>query len=148
MFTSPNNLWDEQLALRIFWDVTLQCVVAHTQCKTNILCPFTLLCLGDWKKSPLSTSPSHPNYSSSSQPLLHLFPASSCLCLLLSLSVRSQATSMVLPRASTVGFSPVWGHPLLHPLLDQLIHKSQRCGGVTGSFIQPTQHNTFFFLMS
>lgn len=132
----------QQLALRIFWDA-----VAHTQCAPNTLCPSPVLCLGDQKKSPLF--PSYPNYSSSSQPLLHLFPASSCFCLLLYLSVSSQATSLILPRVSTDGSFPVWGHPLLHPRLDQLIHKSQRCGSVMGSFIQPTQHNTFFFsLMS
>lgn len=69
---------------------------------------------------------------------------SSCLSLLLHLSVGSQATSSVPPSVYNWLFFPVLCHPLLPHPMDQLIYKSQWCGGVLGSFIQPTQHNTFF----
>lgn len=136
----------QQLASRIFWDVTPVC--RCTQCKPNTHCPFIVLCLGDWKNSQLSPSTSHPNSPSTSQPLLHLFLSSSCLCLLLHPSVGSQATSSAPARVSTVGFFPVLCHPLLQHLMDQLIYKSQWCGSVMGKLhsTYTTQHA--FSLMS
>lgn len=89
--------------------------------------------------------PSLPNSPLVPQPISHQLPSSSLGPFLLGdLSPGSQATSSDLQRVSRILASFLFcATHSSHHLTDQIIYKSQQCGSLIGSFIQPTQHNTF-----
>lgn len=96
------------------------------ECKLDLLTPF-------------------PKFFLVIQRLTHHLPSSSLRLLLLQdPSVGRQATSSYLQRVSRILASfLIWTTHSSHHLTDQIIYKSQPCGSIMGSFIRPTQCNTF-----
>lgn len=132
------------MAISKFWSQSSNPSVAFANCINPIKIAFSKFYTWKTEKNASLTSHCLPNALavSNHSPINSFLPPSTPFCQEISQLVPRQPAQICRLSRILASFLFCTTHSS-HHLTDQIIYTSQPCGSRMGSFIQPTQHNTF-----